>query len=257
MYESESDNFVEIEDVKSYFDQLSSDDDEETPKHARLFKTNPIHSSEEDESNGKVMYTTAMRTGPKQYKTIDYDQIDEFDFKNVPFIEVVQKPSYVHFYIDSDNIETREEYDEFYTWLESLKPYFGKFVIGGYTNNKDLFGDLYKYQPEGNHTLSLHVVFYETKIKSDLLVKIMKHKQTRGKDGKVGEGSFVYNVNRFVDPNVYKLDAEQKMRHVLSDKFYRKDDKNNSKTKGSFLDQSFKPHQFMMAIRGGEKEISY
>ena len=88
-------------------------------------------------------------------------------------------------------------------------------------------------------------------------MKIMTCKQTRGEDGKMKERTFTYNVSKFCDPNVYKLEKEQKMRHVLSDKFYRKDDPHNKLAKGNFLDQSFKPHQFMMAIRGNEKEIPF
>ena len=244
MCEEQATIFADSVEEQSYFDQLSDEAEEvETPKH-------------------KVMYTTAMRTGPKQYKEIDFDQVDSFDFDKTPFLEVVQKPEYVHFYIDSDNIETREEYDEFVEWLESLSEHFGKYAIGGYTVNNDLFGDLYKCQPKHkdpkeNHTLSLHGAFYETKIKSKTLMKIMKHKQTRGKDGKMSAGSFVYKVNKSCDPNVYKLDSEQKMRHVLSNKFYRKDEPRNKLTKGSFLDKNTKPSQFMMAIRGDEEEIPF
>ena len=205
---SQSQVFVDADDAQMYLNQISEaseqDVEEEVEEVQPTKKTHVCKlmdwidskdDDDDDQSNGKVMYTTAMCTGSKQYKTIDYDQIDSFDFEHTPFIEVVQKPEYVHFYIDSDNIETREEYDEFYTWLESLKPHFGKYVIGGYTINNELFGDLYKCQPKHknpkeNHTLSLHVAFYQTKLKASTLMKIMTCKQTRGEDGKMKERTY-------------------------------------------------------------------
>ena len=212
------------EDMSTYFNQFSSDNEEEEEKPC-------------------VKFTTQMESGPGSYKEIEYDCIDTFNFNKQAFIEVVQKPAFVHFYIDSDAIETREEYEDFYNWLLQLKSIFGNFSIGGYTTNDKLFGDLYKYQPQGNHTLSLHVVFYETKIKADVLVQLMKQKN----------GKYVYDVNKFCDANVYKLKTEQKMRHVLSDKIFKDGSKKNKQTKGSFLDEDTKPSQSIITIRGDEK----
>ena len=72
--------------------QLSSSDSEE----------------EEEEQQAMVKYATQMESGPGQYKEKKYDEIDKFDFDKTPFIEVIRKPEYVHYYIDSDNIETED-----------------------------------------------------------------------------------------------------------------------------------------------------
>ena len=194
-------------------------------------------------AEAKIIYATHMKT--KHEHEINYNDIDDYDFNN-GFIEIIKKPEYVHLYFDFDDITTREEYDSVYEWLETLSKDFGKFSIGGYTNDKKQFGDLFKYIKKAHHVLSLHVVFYETKLNALDLIDIMKH------DKKTG---YKYNVHKLCDPNVYKLNTIQKMRHVLSDKIYAPNDKDNKKTAGSFLDEDTKPSQSIITIRGNEPMI--
>ena len=108
----------------------------------------------------KVLYATMFKT--TKYNEIDYDKIDEYDFENKPFNEVFIKPEYVHPYFDFDSIETLDDYNDVIEWLDELKDEFGEYVIGGYTNNEEVFGHLYKYIPNAHHVLSLHVIFYES-----------------------------------------------------------------------------------------------
>ena len=194
-----------------------------------------------------VQYATQIIYNKKAdwLKSINYNDIDEYDFSN-HFIEVIRKPEYVHLYFDFDSIETMEEYNSVIHWLDSLKEPFGKYSIGGYTNDNELFGNLYKYIKDAKHTLSLHAVFYETKIKAATLMKIMTHTK---------EG-YKYEINKLCDPNVYKLNTQQQFRHVLSDKFFNKNNSMNTITAGSFLDPNTKPSHSIVHIRGDENEIN-
>jgi len=194
-----------------------------------------------------VQYATQIIYNKKAdwLKSINYDDIDEYDFGN-HFIEVIRKPEYVHLYFDFDSIETMEEYNSVIHWLDSLKEPFGEYSIGGYTNDNELFGNLYKYIKDAKHTLSLHAVFYETKIKAATLMKIMTHTK---------EG-YKYEINKLCDPNVYKLNTQQQFRHVLSDKFFNKNNSMNTITAGSFLDPNTKPSHSIVHIRGDENEIN-
>ena len=196
-------------------------------------------------AEAKVNYVVQMITKKSDTRIINYSDVDNYDFSK-HFIEVINKPEYVHLYFDFDEITTREEYEDVYDWLECLSVDFGKYSIGGYTNDNEQFGDLFKYIPNAHHVLSLHVVFYETKIKAQKLINLMKHT----KDG------YKYKIHRLCDPNVYKLNSEQKMRHVLSDKIYSQFDNKNKITAGSFLNSETKPSESIITIRGDEEEIN-
>ena len=67
---------------------------------------------------------------------ISFDDVDKYDFKK-GFNEFLIKPEYVHLYFDFDQIQTSEECDEVYDWLEKLKSVFGKYSIGGYSDNEE------------------------------------------------------------------------------------------------------------------------
>ena len=125
--------------------------------------------------SGQIKYARQMIDTKKKdwRKVIDYDNIDSIDFRK-PFIEVLDKPEYVHLYFDFDSIETEDEYNTVIGFLDGLKDVFGEYTIGGYTND-EVFSELYKYIPNAHHTLSLHVIYYETKIKSSVLIELMKH----------------------------------------------------------------------------------
>ena len=67
-----------------------------------------------------------------------------------------------------------------------------------------------KLVPDGGHFISMHVVFYETRISSQELIEIMKHT--------AGKGFATKGVHPLCDPAPYKLGTRQCFRHVLSDK---------------------------------------
>ena len=174
----------------------------------------------------------------------NHEEIDKLDFEKMnnhgkSFVEFLIKEEYVHLYFDIDDVKTLEEYLCFNSWLLKISEIFGKFSIGGYTNNKEFsiggytnnkeFAEYgYRFWQESEKTLSLHVVFYESCISSADLTDIMKMKN----------GKFInYEINPLCDGNVYKLNSRQAFRHVLSDKIYnRKDDEKYKENHGYILD---------------------
>ena len=196
--------------------------------------------------SGQIQYVEQMiDTKKKDYKkSISYNNLTELP---KTFYEILLKPEYVHLYFDIDDVKSEDDYNEFINWLNSLKHVFGDYVIGGYTNNYEMFGELYKYLPSAKKTLSLHVIYYQTKIKANVLVELMRHTQK----------GFVYNnINPLCDPNVYKLLTRQLMRHVYSDKFYGRNRTENAITHGSFLGDVELKNTFIQ-IRGDEEEVDY
>jgi len=201
---------------------------------------------------GEVAYVQQMKIStaknPENIKYITHDDLDKLSAEDLKkgFIEVVQKPEFVRVYFDFDSIETKDEYESVINWLDELSLTAGNYSIGGYTNNEELFGHLYKYIPNAHHTLSLHAVFYETKINASVFVEIMRHDKN---------GYKYDNINNQCDANVYKLNTEQKFRHVYSDKIYSFGDKDNCETSGSFLKET-KISDAVIQIRGNERQLT-
>ena len=103
------------------------------------------------DSANKVKYDV-MINRPNNYifPEITFDDVDNYDFNNNGFIEVLKAPEYVHLYFDFDKMKTADEdkdkievseqeqmqrFDDVICWLDSLKPIFGEYSIGGYTDN--------------------------------------------------------------------------------------------------------------------------
>ena len=187
-------------------------------------------------------------------KTISFDEINNYDFTK-GFNEFLISEDYVHLYFDFDSIKNEDEFIDVYGWLESLKEIFGDFSYGGYTDNQEIADNYgFRFYPEGKHFLSIHVVFYETKISTKDLVEIMKHTQ---KKGFAMEG-----VHKLCDPNVYKLVSKrenqttrQVFRHVLSDKIFKPNDPQNKQNHG-FICENKTPDTQIIQVRGNERLIT-
>ena len=188
-------------------------------------------------------------------KKISHKDVDDYDFTKV-FIEVLDKPEFVRPYFDFDGIETESEYKDVIRWLNKIQSLFGPYAIGGYTKSEEFVDYGFKLIPEGHHTLSFHVVFYTSKIKSDLLIKLMKTETIKSNDeNRKKITRFIYEtVNKSCDPNVYKLNTRQLMRHPLSDKFFKKGFANNVKTAGSIINY-LNPQHLLATPKGTEFEI--
>ena len=203
-----------------------------------------------------VLYYTSYIRGidPETKETvkpieIDREDVNTFDFSGkVAFFELrPMSYEYTRFYIDTDEIKTREDYEELSQWVDSLVPTLGPYVFGGYTTKPDIFPEFY-YAKHGNHVLSLHYYFTTTQVKiSDLLTVMTFEKK-----------AFVYNVNRFVDKSVYKKqESEQLMRHICSKKIAKDGDHHNSDTRGGIITPNAKPSDALMTPIGTERKVTW
>ena len=130
------------------------------------------------------------------YNTINYNEIDKIDFTK-GFSELLQGDinKYVHLFFDVDNIQTREQYNELIEWFDSIKPIFGDYVIGGYTSDNKMFQE-YKKLNNVDKVISIHVYYYETKIKSTVLWELFRR----------SNAAFAYNnIPDIIDPSVYGI----------------------------------------------------
>ena len=172
-------------------------------------------------------------------KTITFEQVNRFDFKRNIFNEFIIRQPFVHLYFDFDQIKTVREYDEVRVWLDDISEVFGKYSVGGYCNNKEMAEHGFRLIKDNSHFLSMHVVFYETMIKTSDLNTIMKD----------------HVVHKLCDRSVYGGAKRQVFRHVLSDKFVRPGDSKNCENHGTILDWK-KPSTQIVQIRGDEPLIN-
>ena len=155
-------------------------------------------------------------------KVTTHESLRYYNFER-GFLEfIIGNLENIRLYFDFDKIKSEDEYLDVIKWLETLKPVFGPYSLGGYTDNQH-FADLYHYRyfPEGKHYLSMHVVFYTTMINVKELMRIMRHN--------VKAGFTNYDIHPAADPHVYKLMTRQCFRHVLSDKIYSKRQRKSDK----------------------------
>lgn len=185
-------------------------------------------------------------------KTISFDNVNDYDFTK-GFTEFLISEDYVHLYFDFDSIKSEEEYLDVYNWLEEVSKVFGPFSIGGYCNNDEMEDKGFRRFDEGDHYLSMHVVFYETAISTIDLQNITKHTAKKGFSTK--------GVHHLVDPNVYKLVSKkegqttrQLFRHVLSDKIFSINNEKNKLNHGLILNKK-EPNTQIVQIRGSERII--
>lgn len=148
-------------------------------------------------------------------KVITHDGLKFYNFERGFMEFIVGHLDNIRLYFDFDKIKDEEEYLGVLKWLDTLKPVFGPYSLGGYTDNQ-IMADRYGYRlyPEGKHFLSMHTVFYTTAISVKDLMRIMRHN--------VKVGFTNYDIHPAADPHVYKLNTRQCFRHVLSDKIYTK-----------------------------------
>lgn len=176
---------------------------------------------------------------------ISFDDVDNYDFSK-GFNEFIKKPKFVHLYFDFDSIINENNYIEAIEWLDTLKTVFGNYTIGGYSNNEEFSNKYgYKHIADNKHFLSVHVIFYETKILSEELMEIMKYTKLNGFKN--------YEIPTYADYNVYKLGTRQVFRHVLSDKRFSE---NEITYNAGFLLNNAKPSNHIIQIRGNEKLIN-
>ena len=188
----------------------------------------------------------------KEIKHINKEKFNKLDFNKFPFIEQLihykDQPLYVHLFFDIDDMEDTDEYEKLIKWLDSLKPVFGEYSIGGYCNNDEMAAFGYKLIPEAKKYASLHISFYQTAIDADEIHLIGK-KSTKNMWPKIDES--IYTIQ-----NPTKKDTrKQGMRFVLSNKIYGKEGMVDVEAAGNILGEKL-PHTCTYQVWGGERIVS-
>ena len=195
----------------------------------------------------KINYISQLCDNDKKF-TIDYDELkaNKKMISQQGFYEILDDDTpFVHPYFDFDSIKNIDDYNIVIGWLNKAKNEWGSYVIGGYTKDENIAKETgLAHVPEGNHIISIHVIFYEVKIKFSVLADMMKHNKN---------GLWDYRgICNFCDPNVYKV-KRQAMRHTWSNKIYNPS--KIEKTHGKFTDK-VKFHMTLITPMGDEKEVN-
>lgn len=229
-----------------------------------LKKANKVYivaglSSPRDDKHMKAMSLYTIRDMKYEYLKFDYEgDKDKFikSFKNANkdlywkvgeiglFECILSEYDFIHLFFDIDHIDNREELDEAIEYLNGLSIELGYYSLGGYTNNEQLAEELHIPFCDSTKFVSLHAVFYETKISYNMLRKWFKPS------------------NKFIDEQTWtniinRKDYVQTLRLAISDKVWS--DKVETRSGGVF-DNKFRPlkHQELnlVSIRGDEYEIT-
>lgn len=202
----------------------------------------------------EITYSTKICIAENSYKDlkkITQKEFNKLDFNNHPFIEQIihykDQPLYVHPFFDIDDIKDTDEYKKLIEWLDSLKPVFGEYSIGGYCNNDEMAAFGYKLIVTATKYASLHISFYQTAIDADE-IRLMCKKSTKGMWPKIDES--IYTIQ-----NPTKDTQKQGMRFVLSNKVYGRKDKPTVETAGNILGEKM-PHTCVYQVWGGERIVS-
>lgn len=179
---------------------------------------------------------------------------DDSKKRGNPFIEQIlhhkDQKLYLHLFFDIDDIKDVNEYLELRKWLDSLKPVFGDYAIGGYCKDDTMAAFGFKKIEGTKKYASLHISFYETAVDADELHQFGK-KSTKGMWPKIDE-----SVYRVQSPKEGKSVRKQGMRFVLSDKVYGDPSGANKDVKaaGIILDEK-PPHTCVYQVWGGERIV--
>ena len=264
--------------IRIHIESELLDDDDDTTNNTNIeSSTEPSNDTIiEPQTVQRMIKYDVMMMRPNNAKPLEisFDYVDKYDFSKHGFIEYIISQEHVHLYFDFDDILTNDEKTnkieinddikaervaEVFTWLDSLKPVFGEYSVGGYTDNTVIHSKYgFRLYPEGKHYISMHVVFYETMISTHDLELIMKHTDKAG--------FLTAGVNRFCDANVYKLVSKnasqtvrQCFRHVLSDKIFttaRSHPKySDNKANHGVIINNTTPSQQIVQVRGDEKVV--
>lgn len=209
----------------------------------------------------KITYSThfeVSKSDEKKLLSIKKTDFSIYEFDKKPFIEQIihykDKPLYVHLFFDVDDIKSPAEYEEFVKWLDSLKPVFQDYCIGGYCNNEEMAAYGFKLIANAKKYLSFHVSFYQTALDADDAHLICR-KSTKGMHPKIDESVYkIQNPSKSGDPS--KETQKQVMRFALSDKVYvERPDPRNARAAGSIIGEGKYPFMCTYQVWGGERII--
>ncbi len=241
---------IETCEEESDFENIDLSDIEEKSDKSVSNDSKPKYIPEGQE----ITYSTKIcvsESGYKALKKINKEKFDRYKFNKIPFIEQIihykDQPLYVHPFFDFDDIGSTAEYEELIRWLDSLKPVFGEYSIGGYCNNEEMAAKGYKLIATATKYASLHVAFYQTAIDADE-IHLMCKKSTKGMWPKIDES--IYTIQ-----NPTKDTQKQAMRFVLSNKVYGRQNMPDVEAAGNILGEKT-PHTCTYQVWGGERIVS-
>ena len=62
-------------------------------------------------------------------KTISYEEVNDYDFKNEAFLEYLKNPDEVRLYFDVDEMDEEEDYEQFMEWLAKVSEVFRPYSL--------------------------------------------------------------------------------------------------------------------------------
>lgn len=242
----------EISDTESDFENIDLSDIEDKSDESVSNDSKPKYIPADQEISFAKRICVPETGYKKEIKKITKEKFDRYDFSQTPFIEQIihykDQPLYVHPFFDIDDIEDTDEYKKLIEWVDSLKPVFGDYSIGGYCNNDEMAAFGYKLIATATKYASLHISFYQTAIDADEMQLICK-KSTKG-------------LHPMIDEKVYKIQnptkkdtQKQGMRFVLSNKIYGKKGMEDVEAAGNILGEKL-PHTCTYQVWGGERIVS-
>ena len=197
-----------------------------------------------------VPYVRVSNATTKRW-TLKREDVNTFKFQETGFFENLKGLEFVRPYFDFDELSSREEYDEVVDWLDSLSEIFGEYSLAGYTDDVEMSELGFRFNPEGNHFLSVHAVFYTVRIKQNELAQIMRWTEKKGFTS--------VTVNKHCDHEVYKTqDKRQLMRMMLSPKWLHppeKDVNGENKDNWGYILRLKKPETQIITPAGDERVV--
>ena len=132
---------------------------------------------------------------------VSWKAINDHDFAHIPFFEALISPTFVLLYFDFDEIATDEELYDVLEWLDNVAKVFGKHNYGGYSNDESIAKEIgFRYIANDKHYVSMHVIYYETRISASDLQMIMSH---------TAKGGYNIGDNFLVESSLIMLNEEE------------------------------------------------
>ena len=209
------------------------------------------------------------RKNSNDYRYVTHDELDTWtfeDFVKNGMYESLKMQKFRRLYIDFDfkteDKNIAENANKCYEWLCELEETFDLCAICGYCTDENIHKALgaalrraieLKKDLKCDKTLSIHAVFYNTRMDANEMHSILYETQnTYG------------NVIEFVDRKVYKVydeeePKEQLFRHPYANKYMRENTYSKGENKGvnpANLKHPYKASQLVITPRGDERIVT-
>ena len=170
----------------------------------------------EEEAESKILYHNhACVKNGSEMKFISHEAITpaivaagfyELVGSHIQASDKVYSQSHIRLFFDIDiknDDGVMDLYNEILNFVDKLKPLFGEASISGYTNSRDISKQTKcRWNMNVSKSLSLHIVFYETRLSIDDLRRICN------------KNTFI--LPEWIDSSVYGIGKRRVFRHHLS-----------------------------------------